>query len=133
MIVAHADEFWISKRGLNGTGTVGTAGTPSVWNCNPDDLISELVPGLRLLLSVGLWFGTHQVIVLLVVHMAFNPRLDTNMAKLTICVKDYKVQQSVSLVLAPKIPPKGQVKNNEAIQKYCMQGIYSVVMAYSHW
>ncbi len=26
-IVRHADEFWISKRGLIGTGTVGTAGT----------------------------------------------------------------------------------------------------------
>ena len=54
-IVAHADEFLVSKRALNGTGTVSTAGTPRV---------------------------------LLVVHMAFNPRLDTNMAKLAICVKD---------------------------------------------
>ena len=25
----------------------------------------------------------------------------------------------------------GQVKNNEATQKYCIQGIYSAVMAYS--
>ena len=60
----YADEFWVSKRGLNGTGTVGTAGTPSVWNFSLDDLI-----------------GTHQAIVVLVLHMAFNPRLDTNMAK----------------------------------------------------
>ncbi len=51
----------MSKRGLNGTGTVGTAGTPS---------------------------GTYQAIVLLVVHMAFNPHLDTNMAKVANCVKD---------------------------------------------
>ena len=55
------------------TGTVGTAGTPAVWNCSMDDYFQ---------LS-GLWFGTHQAIVLLVVHMAFNPRLDTNMAKLS--------------------------------------------------
>ncbi len=63
--VTHADEFCVSKRGLNGTGTVGTAGTPHVWNCNPDDAI-----------------------VLLAVHMAFNPRLDTNMAKFSIFVSD---------------------------------------------
>ena len=39
-------------------------------------------------LQSGFWFETHQAIVLLVVHMAFNPRLDTNMAKLSICVKN---------------------------------------------
>ncbi len=27
---------------------------------------------------------------------------------------------------------KGQVKNNEATQKYCIQGLYSAVMAYSY-
>ncbi len=78
MLVAYADEIWVSKWGLNGTGTVGTACTPSVWNCNTGDLKLS-----------GLWFVTHQAIVLLVVHMAFNPHLDTNMAKLAICVKDY--------------------------------------------
>ena len=33
-------------------------------------------------------FGTHQAMVLLVVHMAFIPCLDTNVTKLAICVKD---------------------------------------------
>ena len=37
-IAAHAYEFWVSKQGLNETGTVGITGTPSVWNCNLDDL-----------------------------------------------------------------------------------------------
>ena len=44
--------------------------------------------------SRGWLNGTHTgnirgPIVLLVVHMAFNPPLDTNMAKLAICVKGY--------------------------------------------
>ena len=34
-LVTHADEFGVSKWGLSGTGTVGTADTPDVWNCNP--------------------------------------------------------------------------------------------------
>ncbi len=56
LAVLHTDEFWVWTRvqGLNGTGTVGTAGTPVVWVCNLDDLT-----------------------VLLVVHMAVNPHLDT--------------------------------------------------------
>ncbi len=37
IVVLHADELWVSKRGLNGTGTVGTA--PGVWNCNLDDSV----------------------------------------------------------------------------------------------
>ena len=38
-IIRHADEFWVSRQGLlvNGAGTVGTAGTPGVWNCILDD------------------------------------------------------------------------------------------------
>ena len=35
-LVRHAVEFWISKRGLIGTDTADTAGTPGVWDCNPD-------------------------------------------------------------------------------------------------
>ncbi len=31
-VVAHADEFWVSKRGLNETGTVGTAVRIVVWD-----------------------------------------------------------------------------------------------------
>ncbi len=35
-IVLHTDEFWVLIRGLNGTGTVGTAGTPVITFSRPD-------------------------------------------------------------------------------------------------
>ena len=57
------------------------------WYCRHPNCL-ELQSGRSAVQNV---FGTHQAIVLLVVHMALNPRLDTNMAKLAICVKDYNV------------------------------------------
>ena len=46
--------------------------------------------------------------------------------------KKYTVLKKLSsfLTVNTDILVKGQVKNNEATQKYCIQGIYSAVMAY---
>ncbi len=67
----HADEIWVSWGGLKFTHTVG----------------SEKSWGLIV---------NHQAVDLWPMTLTFNPRPDTNMAKLAICVKDYFTKNRMS-------------------------------------
>ncbi len=77
--VLHTDEIWVSGGGLKLTHTSNTRGPPGVWNCNPDDLKSSFLKrGCETTLQTP--------------SGPLNPPLDTNMAKLAICMKDFNLK-----------------------------------------